>query len=568
MRLTSRKLWTATLLTLAAASSACGADNTAGTSSTGSGDGGSGSGNGNGSGGGDGGGSGVTVTVGSGGGTGEGGSIVGDPKTCEQAASAKTYIGCDFWPTVTANAVWSIFDYAVVVANAGDEVATVTVERGGGQVATATVQPNSLEKIYLPWVPELKGPDADACGGVGTPASTARVTGGAYHLVSSVPVTVYQFSALEYGPQGGPPGKDWSSCPGQFCVDPFGFPAPVPCFSYSNDASLLLPSTALTTNYRVAGYPSWVEAQLSAFVTITGVEDGTTVSVTMGPLGGSIGGGGVPGGGAGQTVAFPLARGEVVQLMATLPGDLSGTLVQGDKPIQVIHGIPCRYIPDGQPACDHIEETVMPAETLGEHYVVTRPTGPGGQPVGHVVRLVGNVNNTQLTYPGGAPPGAPSTINAGQLVDLGVVNQDFEVQGSAEFAVAMFQQGSSVIDTAGDRGDPAQSVATSIEQFRTKYVFLAPSDYDVSYVDIVMPTTAQVTLDGAPLATAVTPLSSGFGVARVPLSLGNNGAHLLEATEPVGIQVVGYGLYTSYQYPGGLNLNVIAPPPPPPPPPN
>ena len=26
----------------------------------------------------------------------------------------------------------------------------------------------------------------------------------------------------------------------------------------------------------------------------------------------------------------------------------------------------------------------------------------------------------------------------------------------------------------------------------------------------------------------------------------------------------GYGLYTSYQYPGGLNLNLIAPPPPPP----
>jgi hypothetical protein len=31
----------------------------------------------------------------------------------------------------------------------------------------------------------------------------------------------------------------------------------------------------------------------------------------------------------------------------------------------------------------------------------------------------------------------------------------------------------------------------------------------------------------------------------------------------VGIQVVGYGSYTSYQYPGGLNLTLIAPPPPP-----
>jgi hypothetical protein len=34
------------------------------------------------------------------------------------------------------------------------------------------------------------------------------------------------------------------------------------------------------------------------------------------------------------------------------------------------------------------------------------------------------------------------------------------------------------------------------------------------------------------------------------------------ANEPVGLQVLGYGKYTSYQYPGGLNLGKIAPPPP------
>ena len=158
------------------------------------------------------------------------------------------------------------------------------------------------------------------------------------------------------------------------------------------------------------------------------------------------------------------------------------------------------------------------------------------------------------------------------LVDLGVVNQDFEVLGTGEFAVAVFQQGATVVDPGtpqlDQRGDPAQSAMTSIEQFRTKYVFLAPSDYDVNYVIIAMPMTAQVTLDGAPLGVAPVELSSGFGVARVPLALGNNGAHLLESTEPVGIQVMGYGKYTSYQYPGGLNLDTIAPPPPPPPPPN
>jgi hypothetical protein len=42
-----------------------------------------------------------------------------NPTTCEQAAQWQSYVGCDYWPTVVANDVWSIFDFTVVVANAG-----------------------------------------------------------------------------------------------------------------------------------------------------------------------------------------------------------------------------------------------------------------------------------------------------------------------------------------------------------------------------------------------------------------------------------------------------------------
>jgi hypothetical protein len=108
------------------------------------------------------------------------------------------------------------------------------------------------------------------------------------------------------------------------------------------------------------------------------------------------------------------------------------------------------------------------------------------------------------------------------------------------------------------QGDPAQSVATAVEQYRVKYIFLAPQDYDVNFVDVVQPLTAQVTLDGAQVNVSPTPISSNYGVARVQLGAGNGGAHVLTSTEPVGIQVLGYGSYTSYQYPGGSNLDAIA----------
>ena len=58
---------------------------------------------------------------------------------------------------------------------------------------------------------------------------------------------------------------------------------------------------------------------------------------------------------------------------------------------------------------------VFPAETLGQHYVVTPPTSPLGNVVGHIVRIFGNVDGTTLTYSPSKPAGCPSTINAGQV---------------------------------------------------------------------------------------------------------------------------------------------------------
>ena len=137
----------------------------------------------------------------------------------------------------------------------------------------------------------------------------------------------------------------------------------------------------------------------------------------------------------------------------------------------------------------------MPAETLGKHYFVTRPTGPSGTPNGHVVRIYGNVDGTHLSYPGGSPGGAPGMINAGDVVvDLGVVNQDFEVTGDHEFIVSTFMLGAGPISNAAE-GDPSQSFMVTVEQYRLKYIFLAPDDYDTSYVDIVQPVDAKLTLD-------------------------------------------------------------------------
>jgi hypothetical protein len=102
-----------------------------------------------------------------------------------------------------------------------------------------------------------------------------------------------------------------------------------------------------------------------------------------------------------------------------------------------------------------------------------------------------------------------------------------------------------------------------VKQYRTKYVFLAPTDYEDNYAVVIAPTGTSVTLDGAPVTATPTAIgTTGFGILRLTLQAGNNaGAHVLTASNPVGLQVMGYGSYTSYMYPGGLDLAFIAPPP-------
>jgi hypothetical protein len=525
-----------------------------------------------------------------------------DPQTCAEAAQAHTYVGCDYWPTVVANNVWTIFDFAAVVANAGTVAADVTVTGPMNTNQTVTVPPGQLAKIYLPWVPALKGPAADNCGAAAPLTDSVLATGGAFHLVSTVPVTVYQFNALEYQGVGGPAGKDWSTCPGlQACIDPAVYlvPVEVGCFSFSNDASLLLPSTAMTGNYRVVGHEGTVETDPTTgqslsnggYMAITATADATTVTVTVSSAGQIAAGTGVAATNAGGTLTLTLNAGDVAQLLGPGGSDLSGSIVQASAPVQVITGNPCYEIPPGTPACDHMEESVLPAETFGKDYVVTRPAGPslldgGGAteaPVPHQVRFYGNSDNTNLTSNPAVPAGCPTTLSAGQVVECGVggacpttinvadtytcgvTDEDFEVTGDQPFAVATFTLGATLIDPLMIQGDPAQTSVAAVEQYRSKYVFLAPEDYIANFVDIVAMPGTVMTIDDQDLVAEPQAIgTSAYSVYRAQLGPGQLGAHVLIASQPVGLQVVGYGAYTSYRYPGGLNLAQIAAPPPPP----
>lgn len=439
---------------------------------------------------------------------------------CSLNQLGSSYIGCDYFPTVTQNGILGgapgvLLDFAVAVSNSGVATANVTVTSGAATIATTTVAPGDIAVITLPW------------NSLRTATTTTLVTDGAYRLRTDQPVTVYQYNPLDYTNGSG--------------------------FTYTNDAALLLPVNTWSGTFRVVSREHWVYSSWSypGFYAVTASEDNTTVVLTPSATGTSVSAS--AGVAANGTGTITLHSGDVLQVLTT-SGDLTGTLISADKPVQVIGGHECTNVPWNVTACDHLEEVIPPLQTVGYSYLVTAPLINASTPKARMVRVVATAPNTTITYDP-AQGGAPTSLaNAGDHFEINQTAASFMITASEKILVAEYMLGQ---DAGGDIGDPAMTLAVAVLQYRSSYLFHAPTNYSANYVNITAVTGATVTLDGAAVGGFTAIGATGYSVARVQLSNSGNGNHTITSTDPFGITVYGYGQYTSYWYPGGLNLSDI-----------
>jgi len=449
---------------------------------------------------------------------------------CSPDSLGLSYIGCEYFPTVTANPVSVSFSFAVAVANSSDSVANVRIDRGANIVASDTVAANSVKVIKLPWVLNLK-PSVPGSG-------STKWADGAYRLRSDQPVTVYQFNPLD-----------------QKMGD---------ILSFSNDASLLFPVNTWTGDYFVVARNSWVfnddPPAYPGFYSVVAAQDGTTVELAPSETGKLVlAGDGVAANGTGT---ISLDRGDVLQVFSGDSGqnlgnaDLTGSHLTADKPIQVLGGHMCTNIPFFVGYCDHLEEAIPPFEALAKEYFVTPPSIPygGNTPDGAIIRIVATTDDTSLTFD--PPQGWPVNIaKAGDYIETSDINKDVKITSDKKVIVAQYMVGSQY--SPYNLGDPALTIAVGVDQYRSDYLFHAPTNYDKNFVNITAPEGASVLLDGMAV-NGFSPIGgTGFGVARVELNNNGDGNHDVTSDKPVGISVYGYGPRTSFWYPGGLNLDVL-----------
>lgn len=355
---------------------------------------------------------------------------------CADAARQKSYFGCEYWTTVLENGlVPTIFkgglsgaglgtndsEFAFVVANNSALPTDVTVRRwnGSAEVVVKTVTVPGRNDPTTKGVAQIKVPWHHAAPPTGTMSSTGRART-AYRLTTTRPVTVYQFNPLAaYARVGNCNNVNQcnleASDRGQTCTSGM-----CQYYSYSNDASLLLPAHILGTSYvgltmehlafrpTTSGTP---ENFANGSLVIVAKEAATNVTIRLSARTMASADGGVASAAAGATMTVTMAPYEVLQLSSDLPaglvsgsstgnlqcgdnpydgslncslfgscsqvcrvanGDLTGSIITADKPIAVFGGTACTLRGYTDTACDHVEEQLFPFVTWGKNFVAGR----------------------------------------------------------------------------------------------------------------------------------------------------------------------------------------------------
>lgn len=458
-----------------------------------------------------------------------------------------TYLGTEFWAVTTTNSNLpreNPFSFAIAVGNPSASTVEVTVT--GGELTAPrrfTVSAGGAHTEPLPWVRALSNHsmvftncglgccDGMCCDMSNEPPASAIVRAGAYRIAASSPVTVYQFNPLEY-----------ETRPSAECL----------IRSYTNDASLLLPTPALGQEYLVLTHGTFAGF---SFVTITGTTE-MPARVRVVPTAAVIAsraGEPIALTEAGQAVDFELARGDVVQLLSNAANsDFTGTTVSSTQPISVVTGVDCTNISnDGSlGACDHIEEQLFPVSTWGTEVAVSA-LRDRGRDERYLLRVLAAEDDTVVTY---TPSWyrRPERLRRGQYVQFSS-NFDVVVSANKPILVAQYMMGQQATPGAST-GDPAMVYEVPTRQYRSDYVFVVPSTYTTSFVQLVTPRGARPFVDGRFFDVSRDVIEGTPWMAHRGRITPGTHTIRLEDGQPFGVKVIGIAPFTSYMYPGGLDL--------------
>jgi hypothetical protein len=379
-------------------------------------------------------------------------------------------------------------------------------------------------------------------------------------MVTNVPlpldVMLYQFDAVES--QG---IHVTASQP----VSVYGFDY----YPAASTAFTAYPTPMLGTNYCVMARASSVfNSTYHSQFAIVGTVANTTVTITPSTNAGLAG--------SMWTNSFILNQGNTYQINSSnIEGDVTGTWITSDKPIAVFAGADLAYVPgQSTQAGNPLNQEQLPVEQWGTNVVAM---SFAGRTNGDSYRILAAYSNTVITVTGVVVTvtgwGSPVTVTktnetvtvtnqAGRSFDI-IVDGPVQFQSTKPIQVAQFANGSEFdcppsIAGNPNEADPCEILLLPVGHYLTSYVFFTlddtNQDFDENFLNLIVPQSAtNATLVDGSLVSATNFVAIGTsGYYGAQIAVTNSGVHTVTSSQPIEVQVYGWGQADAYGYFGGM----------------
>jgi hypothetical protein len=239
----------------------------------------------------------------------------------------------------------------------------------------------------------------------------------------------------------------------------------------------------------------------------------------------------------------------------TITNDVTGTWITSDKPIAVYAGASVAFVPESTNASGNpLVQEQLPVAAWGNQALSLSFGRPGGDSY----RILSLTNTTVvITTNNGA---VTNELTNGQPLDV-LLDGPVEFQANNPIQVAQISQGGSTDTNALGQpiGDPCELLLPPTGHYLTAYTFTVPDYTDsqnlpfTNFVNLVVPESAISTtlLNGTNIsANSFQPIGhSGYSAARILVPAGTN---TLRSSQPMEVEVYGFGYDDAYGFIGGL----------------
>lgn len=223
-----------------------------------------------------------------------------------------------------------------------------------------------------------------------------------------------------------------------------------------SDATHLLDTSALGTRYRVLNWNRATSMRKTLEMSFTAINDGTIVTVT-------------PSASANHPSNSPfeiqLGKGQSYIYQVADNNEMTGTVIESNKPVAVFSGAKTANIPFDDPYYGHLLTQLPPIKHWASEYVIPKTANAGA--AGNVVRILSDQDGNDIFVNGEKV----AALDAGEFYQYDF-SGDLSIKSKYPSLVGQFMK-SGGTTTWGYLGAPAFAFIPGIEQAKRGYKFVA-----------------------------------------------------------------------------------------------